>query len=80
MFVAINLAGPVHTVVTVTGTSTDGVNSTVQISVTEPPAVMIPDGLVMLTTGAGTAIIMCMHEKRNCYVIALHTAGSISMQ
>ena len=53
--VVINPAGPVHTVFTVTGTSTDGLNSTVQVRVTELPAVMTPDGLlVMLTVGVGT--------------------------
>ena len=47
-------SGPVHTVFTVTGTSTDGLNSTVQARVTELPAVMTDGLLMMLTVGAGT--------------------------
>ena len=55
MLVVINPAGPVHTVFTVTGTSTDGLNSTVQVRMTELPTVMMPDGLlVILTVGVGT--------------------------
>ena len=37
MLVVINPAGPVHTVVTVTGISTAGLNSTVQVIVTADP-------------------------------------------
>ena len=37
MLVVINPAGPVHIVFTVTGTSTDGLNSTVQVRVTSDP-------------------------------------------
>ena len=51
----LKLSGPVHTVFTVTGTSTDGLNSTVQVRVTSLPTVMIPGGLlVTLTVGVGT--------------------------
>ena len=52
VIVFINPAGPVHTVVTVTGTSTEGLNSTVQVRVTADPAAMVP--LVMVTVGGGT--------------------------
>ena len=45
-----------HVVFTVTETPTDGLNSTVQVRVTELPAVIIPGGLlVMLTVGVGTS-------------------------
>ena len=37
MLVVINPAGPVHTVFTVTGISTAGLNSTVQVRVTADP-------------------------------------------
>ena len=56
VLVVINPAGPVHTVFTVTGISTDGLNSTVQVRVTEPPTTMVPAWLlVILTAGDGTA-------------------------
>ena len=46
--------GPVHIVFTVTGTSTAGVNSTVQVRVTLEPAIT-PTGAVTVTAvGAGT--------------------------
>ena len=48
-------AGPVHTVFTATGTSTDESNTTVQVRVTELPEGMAPVGLlVMLRVGVGT--------------------------
>ena len=46
--------GPVHTVFTVTGTSTDVLNSTVQVKITEPPTVMVDGLLAMSTVGVGT--------------------------
>ena len=49
-----NPSGPVHTVFTITGTSTDGLNCTVQVKMTELPADMADGLLVMLTVGAGT--------------------------
>ena len=52
-----NPAGPVNTVFTVIGTSTDGLNSTfvLQVRVTDLPTVMIPGGLLMTATaGVGT--------------------------
>ena len=42
-------AGPVHTVVTVTGTSTAGLKSTVQVRLGEEPAIIIPTGAVTFT-------------------------------
>ena len=56
----LKLSGPVHTVFTVTGTSTDGLNSTVQVRVTlADPIGRTANGLawslVTLTeVGAGT--------------------------
>ena len=50
--VVINPAGPVHTVFTVTGTSTAGSNSTVQVRVTLDPTAMVL--LLMVTVGVGT--------------------------
>ena len=41
MVVVINPAGPVHTVFTVTGTSTAGLNITVQVRVTADPTAMV---------------------------------------
>ena len=38
----INPAGPVHVVFTVTGTSTEGLNSIVQVRVTELPTATVP--------------------------------------
>ena len=48
-------AGPLHTVSTVTGTSTDGLNSTVQVKLGDDPAMIELDGGVTVTAiGAGT--------------------------
>ena len=55
---SIKLAGPVHTVFTVTGTSTAGLSSTVQVSETSVSTGLTGLGglLVILTdVGAGTA-------------------------
>ena len=61
-------AGPVHSVFTVTGTSTDGLNSTVQVRVTEPPGGMTPVGLlVILRIGVGTR-----EEKCNVNELKVH--------
>ena len=45
-------SGPVHTVFTVTGTSTAGSKSTVQVRVTADPTAMVP--LLMVTVEVGT--------------------------
>ena len=50
--VFLNPAGPVHTVFTVTGTSTAGLNTTVQVRVTADPMTMVL--LLMVTFGVGT--------------------------
>ena len=48
-------AGPLHTVSTVTGTSTDGLNSTVQVRLGEDPAIIVPtEGVTVTLDGAGT--------------------------
>ena len=48
-------AGPLHTVSTVTGTSTDGLNSTVQVRLGEDPAIIVLDeGMTVTDVGAGT--------------------------
>ena len=56
--VVVNPSGPVHTVFTVTGTSTAGLNSTVHVKVTSDPTGRM--GLVLLlvtiTDKAGTEI------------------------
>jgi uncharacterized protein (UPF0333 family) len=50
----ITSAGPVHSVLTVTETSTTGLNSTMQVRVTLEPAIT-PSGAVTVTAvGAGT--------------------------
>ena len=47
-------AGPVHTVFTVTGTSTAEPKSTVQVRLGEEPANIVPTGAVIITeVGAG---------------------------
>ena len=43
-------AGEVHSVVTVTGTFTAGLNSTVQVRLGEDPAIIIPIGAVTVTS------------------------------
>ena len=50
------LSGPLHSVVTLTGTSTAGFNSTVQVRLEDlDPAIIIPAGGVTVTAvGAGT--------------------------
>ena len=57
MLVVINPAGPVHTVFTVTGRSTAGLKSTVQVRVTVDPTgrIGLTGTLVIFTeVGAGT--------------------------
>ena len=59
MLVVINPSGPVHTVFTVTRTSTAGLNSTVHVRVTLAPMGQIGlTGLLLMVTkiGAGTVI------------------------
>ena len=53
--VNITPAGPVHSVFTVTGTSTAGLSSTVQVRVGEDPAMIISEGAGVTVTieGAG---------------------------
>ena len=58
----INPAGPVHTVFTVTGTSTAELKTTVQVGVTADPTVMVP--LLMATFGVGTRRVY-----ENMYVV-----------
>ena len=54
-------AGPLHTVSTVTGTSTDGLNSTVQVRLGEDPAIIVPSGGVTVTAvGVGTEVRQVM--------------------
>ena len=56
------MSGPVHTVFTVTGTFTDGLNSTMHVRLTEFPLVIIPGGLlVTVTVGVGTR-----NKKKSC--------------
>ena len=60
VLVFINPFGPVHTVLTVTGTSTAGLNSTVQVRVTSDPTgwIGLIGSLVTVTeVGAGTVLI-----------------------
>ena len=53
-------AGPVHSVFTVTGTSTDESNTTVHVRMTELPGGMTPVGLlVILRVGEGTREKKC---------------------
>ena len=55
MVVVINPSGPVHTVWTVTGTSTTGSMSTVHVRVTADPAMIMKVVLlVTMTVGVGT--------------------------
>ena len=46
--------GPVHSVFTVTGTSTAGLNSTVQVRVTLDPAITAGGAVTVTAAGAGT--------------------------
>ena len=49
------ISGPVHTVFTVTVTSTDGLNSTMQVRVMDAPAYTVPTGgLTVTAVGGGT--------------------------
>ena len=50
--VVINPTGPVHTVFTVTGTPTAGLNSRVHVRVTADPTAMVL--MVIVTAGGGT--------------------------
>jgi hypothetical protein len=57
------LSGPLHSVVTFTGTSTAGFNSTVQVRLEDlEPAIIIPAGGVTVTAvGAGTEEIITVN-------------------
>jgi hypothetical protein len=48
-------SGPVHSVFTVTGTSTAGLNSTVQVRVILAPAITPSGAMIVTAVGAGTA-------------------------
>ena len=53
--VTIVIFGPVHSTFTITGTSTAGLKSTVQVRLGEDPAIIISTGRVIVTAvGAGT--------------------------
>ena len=53
--IGINLpSGPVHSVFTVTGTSTAELNSTVQVRVTLEPAITPSGAMIITPVGAGT--------------------------
>ena len=52
--VIVTLSGPLHTVNTVTGTSTAELNSTVQVRVTTDPIFICPWGVTLTARGAGT--------------------------
>ena len=56
MLAVMNPSGPVHTVLTVTGTSTAGLNSTVHVRTVKDPTIMeLSKSLITLTTlGSGT--------------------------
>ena len=64
MLVVINTAGPVHTVFTITGTSTTGLNSTVQVRVTSDPTgwMGLTGSLEITTIGIGTGIGRYHHQ------------------
>ena len=54
VLVVLNPAGPVHTMFTVTGTSTAGLNSTVQVRVTvDPIGRMGISGILVIVTEFG---------------------------
>ena len=49
------MSGPIHTVFTVTGMSTDGLNSTVQVRVRDAPTyIVLIGGLTVTAVGGGT--------------------------
>ena len=50
----ITSAGPVHSVFTVTGASTAGLNSTVQVRMTLAPAITLNGAVTVTAVGAGT--------------------------
>jgi hypothetical protein len=53
--VTVVISGELHSVLTITGTSTAGPNSTVQVRLGEDPAIIVPTGGVTVTVvGAGT--------------------------
>ena len=75
----LKLAGPLHTVFTVTGTSTDALNTTVQVRVTVAPIGLTANGLVwslvtVTEVGAGTA----KHDINN-YCHCTITDGGLTL-
>ena len=77
MFV-LNPAGPVHTVFTVTGISTAGLNLTVQVRVILDPIGQIGLGMLLITVtedGAGTILcnklIILNHNRHSIHVIII---------
>ena len=71
VLVVINPAGPLHTVVTITGTSIASLNSTVQVKVTLTVSIGrmgLVGTLVMLTDmGAGTVWCILRHSAMPSY-------------
>ena len=53
-------SGPFHTVFTVTGTSTAGLNSTVQVRLGEEPAIIVPTGVATFTVNGSVT------KKHDC--------------
>ena len=54
VLVVINPSGPLHSVVTVTGTSTSGLSFTVQVRVIEDSTIGTTGGVTVTLVGAGT--------------------------
>lgn len=65
VYVTVVKAGPVHTVFTVTGTSTAGLNSTVQVRLGEEPTIIVPTGVVTITVNGSVTI-------KHDYIIKYH--------
>ena len=72
-------SGPVHTVLIVTGTSTAGFNSAVQVRVNDDSdkiGVSLGELECRLTVCSGTVISIqtCMHQNRKIYILEMLTS------
>ena len=80
LFAVINPAGPVHTVLTVTGTSTNGLSTTMQVRVTvaNPTGRIASVRLLVTLTDARSGTIYkeqsltAVHVHKSTYSVRLH--------
>ena len=76
VLVVINPSGPLHSVITVTGTFTSGLSSTVQVRVMEDPTIGTTGGVTVTLVGAGTINVKPGNKNQ---MLGTHIDFEISM-